>query len=61
MKNLKNLLNTLDNDDFNLLKDSALENKNRTNKLLDYTNFEIERFLLFINIKPKINETFRSI
>ena len=34
MKNLKNLLNTLDNDDFNLLKDSALKgNKNRTNKL----------------------------
>ena len=51
MKNLKNLLNTLDNDDFNLLKDSALKgNKNRTNKLLDYTNFEIEKCSYYLSI-----------
>tara|TARA_B100000575_G_scaffold273922_1_gene257252 strand:+ start:439 stop:1422 length:984 start_codon:yes stop_codon:yes gene_type:complete len=48
---LENLLNTKENNDFNLLKDEALiGNKSNTNKLISETILETEKNILFLSL-----------
>ena len=50
-KNLEELLNIKVNDNFNTLKDEAMNgNKNKTNKLLGDTILEREKNILYINM-----------
>ena len=56
---LEVLLNAKTNDNFNLLKDEAINgNKNKTNKLLSETIIEPEKNILYLNI---INQRFNKI
>lgn len=56
---LEVLLNSKTNDNFNLLKDVAINgNKNKTNKLLSETIIEPEKNILYLNI---INQRFNKI
>ena len=56
---LEVLLNSKTNDNFNLLKDVAINgNKNKTNKLLSETIIETEKNILYLNI---INQRFNKI
>ena len=56
---LEVLLNSKTNDNFNLLKDEAINgNKNKTNKLLSETIIEPEKNILYLNI---INQRFNKI
>lgn len=56
---LEVLLNAKTNDNFNLLKDVAINgNKNKTNKLLSETIIEPEKNILYLNI---INQRFNKI
>ena len=56
---LELLLNSKTNDNFNLLKDVAINgNKNKTNKLLSETIIEPEKNILYLNI---INQRFNKI
>ena len=64
-KELESLLNIEENNDFNLLKDEALNgNKIKTNKLLGNTSFEPEKNIFYINIinqrLGKLNQLFMS-
>ena len=55
-KNLSNLLNKTENENFNLLKDQALlGNKEKTNQLLRDTIIEMKKHLLHQFNKPKFN------
>ena len=58
LKKLDLLLNTRTNDDFNLLKDEAINgNKINTNKLLADTVFEVENNIYYLNsINQRINK-----
>ena len=52
------MLNIRSNDDFNLLKDEALKgNKNKTNRLLADTVFDVENNIFYLNlINQRINK-----
>ena len=58
LNKIDSLLNIRSNDDFNLLKDEALKgNKNKTNRLLADTVFDVENNIFYLNlINQRINK-----